>query len=177
LLRTPSTIVLAALCAAGCGQVFLPPPEQRVEAPHPVRELLDMTGGRPEESWGSIVSGIDKAFQPGADWRWATEHSVFRFTLGESEGWSLAVRLTGARAVLDQTGPQRVAFSVNGHAAGTATVDADRTYRLSFPVDAAVLKSATPIVVTMDAGPCLSQPYGPPYCVLLHNIGFEQEPR
>ncbi len=133
-----------------------------------------MTGGRPEEAWGSIVSGIDKAFQPGADWRWATEHSVFHFKLDEFAGWSLAVRLTGAKAVLDKTGLQRVAFHVNGHAAGTVTVDADRTYRLSFPVDAAVLKSAAPVVVTMDASPCLSQPYGPPYCVLLHSVGFEQ---
>jgi len=175
--RIAPTIFLAALCATGCGQVFLPPPEQRVEAPHQVKELLDMTGGRSEEAWGSVVSGIDKAFQPGADWRWASERSVFRFKLDEFTGWSLSVRLTGARAVLDKTGPQRVTFQVNGHVAGAATVDADRSYQLSFPVDAAVLKSAAPIVVTMDAGPCLIQPYGPPYCVLLHSIGFQQEPR
>ena len=136
-----------------------------------------MTGGRPEEVWGAIVSGIDKAFQPGADWRWASERSVFHFKLDEYTGWSLAVRLTGAKAVLDKTGPQRVVFEVNGQAAGIVKIDAGRTYRLSFPVDAAVLKSAKPIVVTMDASPCLSQPYGPPYCVLLHSIGFEQEPR
>lgn len=170
-------IALLALCAAGCGEVFLPPPSQRAEAPHQVREILDITGGRPDEAWGAIVSGVHNAYQPGADWRWVAQHSVFRFKLDEFTGWSLDVHLTAPGVVLDKKGPQRAEFQVNGHPVGAVTLDVSRGYQLSFPVDAATLKSAAPIVVTMDAGPCNSQPYGPPYCVLLHSIGFVQEPR
>jgi hypothetical protein len=176
-LRRFSAIAIPALVAAGCGQVFLPPPAQRTELPHQVREILDMTGGRPAETWGAVVSGVHRTFEPGADWRWAAECSVFQFRLDEFAGWKLAVRLTAAQAVLDKTGPQHVSFTINSQPAGTAILDASRHYELAFPVDAAVLKSATPIVVTMDAGPCVPDRDGPPFCVLLHSVGFVQEPR
>jgi hypothetical protein len=139
--------------------------------------MLDMTGGRPENAWGSVVSGVHNVSDPHADWRWVAGQSVFHFTLQEFEGWSLSVKLTAAKAVLDKTGPQRVSFTVNGRPAGSVSLDSSRTYDLAFPVAAAVLQSVQPITVTMDAAPCLNQQYGPPFCVLLHQIGFVQEPR
>ncbi len=52
-------------------------PPQRSAEPHVVREVLDMTSGRPAEAWGSVVSGVHPWGDPNADWRWASEHSVF----------------------------------------------------------------------------------------------------
>ena len=136
-----------------------------------------MTSGRPAEAWGSVVSGVHPWGDPNADWRWASEHSVFHFKLDEFAGWTLHVRVTAAKAVLDKTGPQHVSFEVNGRPAGSLAMNVSRTYDLAFPIDAATLEKANPVVVTMDAGPCVSQQYGPPFCVLLHTIGFVQEPR
>jgi hypothetical protein len=170
----PAPICIAALVLSltGCSPVYLPPPPQRSEQPHRLMEILDMTGGRPAETWGSVVSGMHTSFDPHADWRWAAESVVFHFKVDEPAGWSLSARITAAQSILDKMGPQRVTFEVNGETVGTLRLDASRHYDLSFPVEAAVLKRSSPIVVRMDTGPCLAQQYGPPYCVLLHKIGF-----
>jgi hypothetical protein len=165
----------AVLSVTGCGQVFYPPPPQRSEQPHRVIEILDMTGGRPTETWGTIVSGVHTGFDPNADWRWVAERAVFQFKLEDTAAWSLSARITAAHAVLDKTGPQRVTFAVNGQTVGTVTLDVSRRYDLSFPLAAELLKSAAPVVVDMNASPCLPQEKGPPFCVLLHKIGFVKE--
>jgi hypothetical protein len=170
------SIAAVVLTVTGCGQVYYPPPPQIVPQPHPVMEILDMTGGRPSETWGSVVAGVQDSGDPNLDWRWATAQSLFHFKLDEFEGWRFIARITAARTVLDKTGPQHVAFKVNGQTVGAVALDASRRYDLSFPVDAALLKSATPIVVNMDAGPCVPQQYGEPFCVLLHRIGFVKDP-
>ena len=101
-----------------------------------------MTGGRPDETWGSIVSGVTDSYDPNLDWRWATEHSVFHFKLDQFDGWRLVAHVTTARTVLDKTGPQHVTFEVNGQTQGAVTLDSSRGYDLSFPMTAALLAKA-----------------------------------
>jgi hypothetical protein len=168
-------LLAAAVFSAGCGQVYYPPPPQRGEQPHRIMEILDMTGGRPTETWGSVVAGVQDSGDPNIDWRWAADRSVFRFRLDEFEGWRLAASITAARTVLDKTGPQRVTFEVNGKTVGAAALDVSRRYDLSFPVDAELLKGTAPVIVDMTASPCLTELRGPPFCVLLHKIGFVRE--
>jgi hypothetical protein len=168
-------IVITAVFATGCAQVYVPLPPQRSEQPHIVREVLDMTGGRPENTWGGIDAGISKDFIPGADWRWATEHSAFHFKLSELDGWSLEARITAVQAVMDKTGPQKVSFQVNGKTVGAAELKVSRNCDFSFPMDPALLQRSAPVSVTLDASPCLPQEHGPDFCVLLHTIGFVKQ--
>jgi hypothetical protein len=168
-------IVLASVIGAGCGQVYVPLPAQRPEQRHAIREVLEMAEGRPENTWGGVDSGIAPGSATGADWRWATEHSAFHFKLDEFSGWSFAARITAVKAVLDRVGSQRVTFRVNGSVVGSADLKVSQDYNFSIPLDEALLKGQAPVAVTMDAGPCLPQQYGPPYCVLLHEVGFVKQ--
>src|SRR5271166_3345738 len=104
---------MLSIGAAGCREVSYPPPPQRAETTHPIMAVLQMTGGRPEEAWASIVSGV-AAGDPKTDWRWTGAHSTFRLNVDRSIDWKLNVCLTVAQTVLSKVGSQRVAFYVNG---------------------------------------------------------------
>ena len=175
-MRCIAPAALVFLCVAGCSrEIVWPPPPQRTAVSHPVFALLDMTGGRPEELWASIVSGVGPG-SPSLNWRWTESHAAFRFTLDSSRAWKLRVRLTAAQAVLDKAGPQRITFDVNGKNAGNAVLDLPRRYDLTFPVDAQTLRLTSPVEVSFDVDRCLGGGRNGPYCVLLHSIGFVQEP-
>jgi len=169
--------ILLVLCCAACDRPYYPPPPQRTLGKHTVAMLLDLTGGCPPEAWGAIVSGIHSTYDPRADWRWAGEQSTFTYQLDDYTGWNLAAHLTAAQAVLDKTGPQTVTFEVNGRPVGAATLGTSRRYDLTFPVTPDLLRSAVPVTVRMTAAPCVPADTGPPFCVLLHSIGFAREPR
>ena len=175
-MRRALLIALASLCQLGCDRVYYPPPPQKTPQKHTVEMLLDMTAGRPAEAWGSIVSGIHKGGAPGADWRWTGDRAVFRFIPGVASGWSVAAHLTAAQPVLDKTGPQQVSFEVNGEPVGSATLDVSRRYDLTFPVGPDLMGSGT-VELRMMVTPCVPAQYSPPYCVLLHSIGFERDSR
>jgi hypothetical protein len=165
------------LCALGCGPDYYPPPAQRTPRQHAVEAMLDMSAGRPAEEWGKIVAGLQPPGDPNADWRWAGDHATFSFDLSGDDRRSLTAHLTVAQTVLDKTGPQKLTFEVNGTTVGSATLGVSRRYDFSFPVDPALFHRSQPIVVRLLASPCVPAPNGPPYCVLLHSIGFVQEPR
>jgi len=179
-MRSIVSIVPPVLCAAifgsACRQLYLPVPPQKVAPKHAVEMLLNMTGGRPADTWGAIVSGVHRDYAPFTDWRWTGEQAEFTLQPPEPAGWSLAVRLTAAKSVIEKVGAQRVAFEVNGKPAGTATLDVSRRYDLKFPLDADVLKSASRVDIRMTVTPCAPNVYGEPYCVLLHSIGLVREP-
>jgi hypothetical protein len=198
---------MTILCMGGCREVIYPPPPQRAEVPHEVKAILDMTGGRPEEAWGSIVSGVAGG-DPSMDWRWTMAHPTFRFVLDISATWKLNVRITAVASVLAKVGAQHVTFNVNGKAVGVATLDRPRLYDLTFPVDKAVFGIAQPaiaraqaaergakpfrnsspaaarsesvvreLLVRFDVEPCVMPDPGGPYCILVHSVGFIQENR
>ena len=104
---------MTILCMGGCREVSYPPPPQRAEVPHEVKAILDMTGGRPQEAWGSIVSGVAQG-DPSMEWRWTMAHPTFRFVLDSSATWKLNVRITAVATVLAKVGAQHVTFNVNG---------------------------------------------------------------
>jgi hypothetical protein len=165
-------ILGAALVISGCGTVYVPLPAQRTEQPHTVRAVLDMTGGRPENTWGVIDAGVFPTFQPGSDWRWAGDHCAFHFKLSEFTGWTFTAHITAVKAVLDKTGPQKIEFKVNGRAVASADLKVSRDYHFEIPLDPSLLQQDSPVTVSMDSGPCLPQKDGLPFCVLLHSLGF-----
>jgi hypothetical protein len=166
------SILVAAAASSGCGTVYMPLPAQRTEQPHVIREVLDMTGGRPANTWGTVDGGVFPTFQPGTDWRWAAEHCLFHFKLADPAGWTLVAHITAVQAVLDKTGPQKIAFQVNGRTVAAADLKVSRNYDFEVPVAPALLQPGVPVTVTMDSRPCLPQKDGEPFCVLIHSIGF-----
>jgi hypothetical protein len=109
-----------------------PPPVQRLAAEHRISANIDLTDTRPEQVWGSIIGGV-MAASPGADWRWVDAHPEFRFRIDPSLKWKLAIQLTAARAVLDQTGSQQATFLINGEISGSATLYRDGRSQFEFP--------------------------------------------
>ena len=164
----------AFLVNAACRDISYPPPPQRAAVPHRVMAVLDMTGGRPEEVWGSIVSDVASG-DPSLDWRWTRAHPRFRFTLDSSLTWTLNVRLTAVEKALASVGTQHVTFTVNGKTVGTAALERSRLYDLTFPVDKAVFGIASPAIVGFDVEPCQILEDGMAYCVLIHSVALIQE--
>lgn len=170
-------ITLVTILTTGCGPVYLPVPPQQSEPHRQVRALLEMTGDRPPVAWGGIDSGVLTSFQPGADWRWAAEHSAFHVALDGSAGWSASARITAVRSVLEKVGPQKVIVRVNDVPVGSADLTQSKDYDLSFPVQPAALARTSPARLTLDVSPCLPQPGSPSFCVLLHSVGFTRDAR
>src|SRR5690349_13996010 len=96
----PCALPLALwILLSGCGsKLSYPPPVQRAAVDHRISAIIDLTDGRPDQPWGSIVGGVLSA-TPGADWRWVNPHPEFRFRIDPSRKWELVIRLTAARAV------------------------------------------------------------------------------
>ncbi|MDP9169191.1 MAG: hypothetical protein M3N54_01125 [Acidobacteriota bacterium] len=170
--------LMVSLVSCG-GDISFPPPPQRTHAAHsvthPVAAMLGMANGQADMPWASIVQGVEPP-APGVDWRWAHAHPAFEFNLMDYDGWKAIVRLTCVGKVLEVTGPQHVIMSVNGSVVGKITLDKAGNYDVTFPVDAAVLKSAAPIVLRLDIDPCLlsdsPSEKGAAYCVLVRSAGF-----
>jgi hypothetical protein len=169
----PRTLLAALwILLSGCGsKLSYPPPVQRAAVDHRISAIIDLTDGRPDQAWGSIVAGVLSA-TPGANWRWVDPHSEFRFRIDPSLKWNLSVRLTATTAVLGQTGPQQATFRINGETTGAATLCCDGPYEFEFPLDPRLLAKDSPQVLTMDFKPCLARGPNPPLCVLLHSAGF-----
>jgi hypothetical protein len=166
---------LALICFSGCHKdISYPPPPQRAKVTHRVSAVIGMAGTRPDQLWGSIVSGVLPA-APDADWRWVSTHPEFRFKIDQSMRWKLAVRITAAKVALDRVGPQHATFRINGRVTGSATLDREGRFDFEFPAEPAALALAYPQSVAMDFDPCIAQAPNPPLCVLLHSVGFVQE--
>lgn len=173
----------AALVLSGCGQrpVF-PVPPQRTAQEFRVQDRF--RAGAPAQHPGiKTVSGI-RPTGTGLDWTWTTEHAALRIALDLSSSlrWDLDAKITCAGAVLDKTGPQHLTFLVNGKVVGKATLDAARTWNLRFPVQPELLRETSkrekpgdgPLVeILID--PVLPDAAGPPFGVLLHEIGFTHD--
>jgi hypothetical protein len=160
---------LAALGLTGCGQLFLPLPPQRTAPEFRIRKILKISAGPNPDA---VVLRDVEPLHPGLDWSWTGAHPGFRFKLPTQTIWSLQTKLTVADTVLKETGPQQVQFFVNGAVVGNATLDQPRTYNLTFPVDPALLQNLGAVNVDLSVTPCLPQPNGNAYCLLLHEIGF-----
>lgn len=171
-LRLPAA---ALICFSGCrNELSYPPPPQREKVTHRVSAVIGMATTRPDQLWGSIVSGVLPA-APDADWRWVGTHPEFSFKIDQSMRWRLAVQITATRIALDRVGPQHATFRINGRVAGSASLDHEGRFDFEFPADAASLAQAYPQTVSMDFDPCIAQAPNPPLCVLLHSVGFLQE--
>ena len=169
----------AALVLAGCGQPpDFPVPPQRTAQEFRVEDLF--RAGAPTQPPGiRLVSGI-RPTGKGLDWTWTTDHAALRIALDPQPGarWDLDAKITCAGVVFEKTGPQQVTFLVNGATVGTATLDAARTWNLRFPVDAALLRTAASkegALVEMRIDRTLPDAAGPPFGVLLHEIGFTHD--
>ena len=168
-------LAAALICVSGCrNDISYPPPPQRAKITHHMSAVIGMAGTRPDQLWGSIVSGVLPA-APDADWRWVGTHPEFRFKIDRSLHWKLAVGITAARVALAQVGPQHATFRINGQVAGSATLDREGRFDFEFPADPASLARAYPQTVSMDFDPCITQAPNPPLCVLLHSVGFVQD--
>jgi len=168
-------LAAALTCLSGChNELRYPPPPQRAKITHRVSAVIGMAGTRPDQLWGSIVSGVLPA-APNADWRWVSTHPEFRFKIDRSMRWRLVVGITAAHVALAQVGAQHATFRINGRVAGSATLDREGRFDFEFPADPASLARAYPQTVSMDFDPCIAQAPNPPLCVLLHSVGFVQE--
>jgi hypothetical protein len=160
------------LLSAGCGQEvsFAPPPQQ---APHPwlARVVLDMTPGQPAPWGASILSGVDPP-DPKLNWRWLTTVSQFVFQLEDRRDWQLDLHLTAVDYVLKKLGPQTVTVIVNGAEVGKLTLEKPGPFAAHLPVNAGREPK-----VELRISPCDPHPDRPPYCALLHSIGFSRELR
>ena len=167
------------LLLAGCAQqpVFSVPP-QRTAQEFRVQDLF--RAGAPTQPPGiRLVSGI-RPTGIGLDWTWTTDHAALRLALDPQSNarWDLDAKITCAGVVLDKTGPQHLTFVVNGETVGKATLDAARIWNLRFPVDPARLRAAGSgegVLVEILIDRTLPDAGGPPFGVLLHEIGFTHE--
>lgn len=174
-MRPGSLLAAALICLSGChNELSYPPPPQRAKMTHRMSAVMGMADSRPDQLWGSIVSGVLPA-APNADWRWVSNHPVFTFKMDASLRWKFVVRITAARVALARVGPQHATFRINGRVAGSATLDHEGRFDFEFPADPASLALAYPQAVSMDFDPCIAQAPNPPLCVLLHSVGFMQE--
>lgn len=169
---SPHALGLCALVfvTAACRQdLSFPLPPQQVSAPYFARVMLDMTPGMPAP-WGAMInSGVDKA-DPNLNWRWLTRQSSFSFELEDRSDWQLDLHLTAVDQVITKVGPQRLKVLVNGLEVSRAALDKPGPVYLSYPVQAGQKPT-----VELHIEPCLPQPYGTPYCALLHAVGFSRE--
>jgi hypothetical protein len=169
----PLCIVAVSFCAAGCSEAVYPPPVQRTRPAYRLRQFLEMGSGA-DFPWASIVGGVMPT-APGLDWSWTSERPSFLFRLDQTDGWDLEIKLTSPEVVIAKTGPQHVTVSINGVVTGTAILDRSRSWELRFPVRPELLERPAATRVSLSIEPCLPQPKGPPFCTLLHRIGFSRD--
>ena len=159
-------VVLFTSCRTETG---FPPPTQIPSKPYFARVMLDMTPGRPQPWGAAIRAGVDKEF-PNLNWRWLSSPSSFSFELENREDWQLELHLTVVDKVLAQVGPQRLIVLLNGKELTRTTLEKPGPVQLTTPA-----QPGPKPTLDLQIEPCLPQPYGPPYCALLHSLGFARQ--
>lgn len=168
-MRFALPIVVLVLFTSCQRETSFPPPTQKAPRPYFARVMLDMTPGQPQPWGATIQRGVDKAF-PNLNWRWLSSPSSFTFELENRDDWQLELHLTVVDKVLAQVGPQRLIVLLNGKELSRAPLEKPGPFQLTLPA-----QPGPKPTLELQIEPCLPQPYGPPYCALLHSLGFVRE--
>jgi len=162
--------IVALVLLTGCRQeTSFPPPAQQVPKPYFARVTLDVTPGQPLPAGAAIKSGVEPE-SPEVNWRFLSSPSAFDFRLEDHPDWQLEMHLAFVDKIMDTTGPQRLTIVLNGKELAGKTIDHSGEYGLTFPAQPGPIPT-----VELRIEPCLLMPKTPPYCAIIHSIGWKRE--
>lgn len=174
--RCRSTLLLCLLTSTGCVHQtgFFLPKEQRhaMEVGNPDR-LGPYVAMGAADAGRYVTRGVDPEIH-GGTWRWAHRDVELQFDLASLDLRTLVVEATVPDIMFKDTGPVKIAVSVNGHPLDTMVFDTFGPQTLRKTVPAEWLKKGEPVRVQLVSDHEWMAPEKVAYGFILSSAGFVQ---
>lgn len=104
-----------------------------------------------------FISGVLPELHDGA-WRWTLQKAVLQYELVSTQALHLRCDLALPEVIFQQTGPVKIAITVNGHPLGIAAFDKSGQQMFDQPVPPEWLYTGRPLLVTLESDKLWTSP-------------------